>query len=55
MHAKALLANNDLPAAKTTLNSATRFADFNPQAQLEIATLQIARAGAAGDGGDAPG
>lgn len=42
MHARALLANNDLATAKATLNGATRFAEFNPQAQYEIASLQLA-------------
>jgi cellulose synthase operon protein C len=40
-HARAQLANNDPTGAKTTLNGATRFADFNARMQVEIANLQI--------------
>ncbi|HSV50637.1 MAG TPA: XrtA/PEP-CTERM system TPR-repeat protein PrsT [Burkholderiaceae bacterium] len=41
-YSKAQLANADAVGAKTSLNSATRFADFNAPAQVEIATLQMA-------------
>ena len=41
-YSKAQLANGDRLGARSTLNNATRFADFNPAAQVEIATMQVA-------------
>ena len=40
--ARAQLANNDIPALKSTLNVATRIGDFNPKVQVEIALMQVA-------------
>lgn len=40
-YSKAQLANGDATGAKTSLNNATRFADFSGPLQLEIARLQI--------------
>jgi cellulose synthase operon protein C len=40
-YARAQLGTGDTIGAKSTLVSATRVADYNPQAQLEIALLQV--------------
>lgn len=40
-YARAQVSTGDTIGAKSTLTSATRVADYNPQAQLEIALLQI--------------
>ena len=40
--AKAQLANNDGPGAKSTLIAATRIADYNPAVQVQIAQMQVA-------------
>ncbi|MEN9538427.1 MAG: hypothetical protein RLZZ126_662, partial [Pseudomonadota bacterium] len=42
MLAKAHLAAGDVASAKTQLTLATRLADFNPQAQTQVAELQLA-------------
>jgi cellulose synthase operon protein C len=39
--ARAQLANNDAAGAKNSLTNATRFAEFNPSVQVEIARLQL--------------
>ena len=49
-YAKAQLANGDTIAAKSTLGSATRLADYNPPEQVQIALLQL---GANNSGGAA--
>ncbi|MDO9165083.1 MAG: PEP-CTERM system TPR-repeat protein PrsT, partial [Rhodoferax sp.] len=40
-YAKAQLASGNSPGAKSTLTSATRVADYNPEMQLQIAALQL--------------
>ncbi len=47
-YSRALLANGDVAGAKTTLNSATRFAEYNAAQQVEIANLQLAANNPAG-------
>lgn len=47
-YARAATAGGDTVAAKTALNSATRFADYDAPTQVEIATLQMAANNAAG-------
>ncbi len=41
-YGRAQLANGDSIGAKSTLTAATRFADYNPPKQVEIARLQLA-------------
>ena len=45
---RAQLASADRAAAKATLTNATRFADFNAPAQVEIAAMQVAAGNPAG-------
>ncbi len=47
-YSRAQLASGDSISAKSTLNTATRFAEYNAQRQYEIASLQIAARDLAG-------
>ena len=47
-YAKTQLANRDPSGAKSTLTTATRVADYNPQSQLQIALLQLSAANPVG-------